>query len=78
MNHCGGAATMLKSIDTKQLSRASRAVTPEGCSRVSRHRTIDQHERMAQVRVEQLTSGGVDQPQERSGVGRLLPHGAGT
>jgi hypothetical protein len=43
--HCGGAATMLKSIDTKQLSRASRAVTPEGCSGVeaSHHRPARAH-----------------------------------
>ena len=46
--HCGGAATMLKSSDTKQLSRASRAVTPEGCSDVEAlHRTINQHEHTA-------------------------------
>ena len=36
--HCGGAATMLKSSDTKQLSRASRAVTPE--RRLQRRRGI--------------------------------------
>ena len=32
---------------------------------------------MAQARVEKLTSGGVDEPQERSGVGRRLPHREG-
>ena len=43
--HCGGAATMLKSSDTKQLSRASRAVTPEGCSDVeaSHHQPARAH-----------------------------------
>ena len=43
--HCGGTATMLKSSDTKQLSRASRAVTPEGCSDVeaSHHQPARAH-----------------------------------
>ena len=43
--HCGGAATMLKSSDTKQLSRASRAVTPESCSDVeaSHHQPARAH-----------------------------------
>ena len=43
--HCGGAATMLKSSDTKQLSRASGAVTPEGCSDVeaSHHQPARAH-----------------------------------
>ena len=73
-----------KMIDNAEIQRHEAAVQGEPrrdartkAAAASRHRTIDQHERMAQARVEKLTSGGLDEPQERSGVGRRLPHREG-